>query len=63
MSSAKSSSGTDDLSLVGGTEPADTTSSGAGWGSAKFPHVACMKWAVRHPSPFATLLEYVFSHI
>lgn len=61
MSSAKSGSRTDNLSLVGGNEPAATTITG--WGSAKLPSVAHVKWAVGHPSPFATLLECSLTQI
>jgi len=63
MSSAKSGTRTDNLSLVGGSEPADTTITGSGWGSAKLPCVAHVIWAVGHPPPFATLLECVLCQI
>lgn len=59
MSSAKSGSRTDNLSLVGGNEPADTIITRSGWGLAKLPSVAHVEWAVGHPSPFAILLECV----
>lgn len=61
MSSTKSGSGADSLSLVEGNKPADTAVTGSGWGSAKPPRLAHVKWAVRHPLPFAMLLECILN--
>lgn len=52
----------DNLSLVGGNEPAGAAITGSGWGLAKHPIVVVnVKWALGHPSPFATLLDCIFS--